>query len=214
MLTISHLIVKDILKDISLNFEPGKIHGLMGPNGSGKSTLLRCLAGIQKYDSGSIRWKQTDLNELERSSRAQIVAFVPQTPAPLFDFTVEEMVAMGRFAHVTPRSQQAPYVERALDQVNALPFLKRPLSTLSVGERQRIYIARALATEAPVLLLDEPTSSLDAQHENELASLLQSLASQGKLIILSLHNVHLAERLLDTTTLLDKGTLRLCKENY
>lgn len=207
MLTIKNLFVKNILKNISLTFGSGKIHGLMGPNGSGKSTLLRCLAGIQKVDGGSIYWQEHDLNALERQARARLVAFVPQTPAPLFDFTVEEMVAMGRFAHATPHKTQAPYVEHALAQVNALPFLKRPLSTLSVGERQRIYIARALATEAPVLLLDEPTSSLDARHESELATLLQTLASQGKLILLSLHNVHLAARLLDTTTILEEGVV-------
>ena len=209
MLTVNNLTVKNILTQISLSFELGKIHGILGPNGSGKTTLLRCLAGIKKPQSGLIYWCERDLLSLERKQAAQLVSLVPQAPPYLFNFTVEEMVAMGRFPHGTPRSQLSKYVHQALTRVDALSFLQRPISSLSAGERQRVYIARALATDSPVLLLDEPTSFLDFFHEQELSLLLRFLASQGKLIILSLHNLQLATRLLDTATFLEKGQMTL-----
>lgn len=208
MLSIKNLSVKEILKNINLQLAPGQIHGLLGPNGSGKSTLLRCLAGILSPTCGTLHWYEQDLTRLDRKEAARLIALVPQTPQPYFDFTAEEIVAMGRFAHATPYSKLDPFIVEALQQVDALSFRKRPLSTLSAGERQRIYIARALASQAAILLLDEPTSSLDAQHEAELATLLEQLAASGKLILISLHNRPLAERLCHTLTFLGENSVK------
>ena len=209
MLTLKNLTfkkdLKTILHDITVSFEPGKIHGILGPNGSGKSSLLRCLAGVWQLHSGSIHWKDQDLSLLEPKERARLISLTHQNPPTPFDFTVEELVAMGRFPHDTPPSHITPYITQSLTAVDALPFLKRRVNTLSAGEKQRVYLARALATESPILLLDEPTSSLDYRHENETILLLKTLASLGKLILISLHNLHLAEKLLDTTTLIEEG---------
>ena len=211
MLTLKNVSLKKgsktILNNISLAFEPGKIHGILGPNGSGKSSLLRCLAGVWLHQSGSILWLGQDLSFIERKARARLISLVGQSPPNPFDFTAEELVAMGRYPHDTPRSQLEPFITRSLSAVDALPFLKRPINTLSAGERQRIYIARALVTESPVLLLDEPTSSLDYRHEQEIAQLLKNLATSGKLILISLHNLHLAEKILDTSTFLQDGEI-------
>lgn len=190
----------DLLKDISLSFAAGKIYGILGPNGSGKTTWLRCLSYVWRCTSGTVAWNQKKLDTMTRLEISRAITLVPQTPQIPFDFKVEEMVAMG--ADLSGGS-----VEDALREVDGLKFKTRSITSLSAGERQRIYIARALATQAPVMLLDEPFTALDIKHELEIWALLERLKKSGKIVILTLHHLHHAKRYLDEIAVLNEGRL-------
>ncbi|MBA3815827.1 MAG: ABC transporter ATP-binding protein [Parachlamydiaceae bacterium] len=196
-----------LIENISLEFTPGLVHGILGPNGSGKSTLLKNLSGIWKATSGSILWNHSSLLMENRQAASRIISLVPQNPQVNFDFLVEDIVAMGRYAHdsrywATP---QKNLLQNALEMVDAWHLRSRRITCLSHGERQRVYIARALVTEAPILLLDEPTASLDIRHQIEIWQLLKRLAHEGKIVIVSTHDILVAERYCDKIAVLNRG---------
>lgn len=202
MLEVKNLSLPPILEPIHLQFKSGTIHTLLGPNGAGKSTLLRLLCGILPSTSGVVFWKKLDLLKMKRKKISSIISLVPQNPQPSFPYTVWQIVEMGMY------SQQEKYkqsVLEALSQVSITHLKDRLVTTLSGGERQRVYIARALVTEAPVLLLDEPTANLDISHQLKIWHLLESLASQGKLIIVAHHCLKTAEQFSSSVILLNKG---------
>lgn len=198
---------KAILKGISLNFQPGTVHGILGSNGSGKSSLLKCLAGIWKGESGTVTWQGVPLDNFNSKERARFISLVQPTFHDSFSFTVREIVGMGRFCHYTKPQELLSFIEKSLLEVDALEFIDRKFASLSTGEKHRVLIARALATESPVLLLDEPTSALDIRHELEIWMLLSKLAKQGKVIILTLHNLEQAKRFLERAVLLKNGSV-------
>lgn len=195
---------RTLIANISLQFNMGTIYGILGPNGSGKTTLLKNLAGIWKPSEGQIFWSDQPLLQLQRKEISRILSLVPQNPAIPFDFSVLEMVSMGRYAH--SRGSHQSKIETALHQVDGWHLRHQPISHLSGGERQRIYIARALATEAPILLLDEPTAHLDLRHQLEIWQLLRDLAMQNRLIIVTAHDLNATKRYCDEVVILQKGS--------
>lgn len=211
MLQLNHVSYRsgnhNLLTDIQLSFESGKLYGILGPNGAGKSTLLKTLAGLWKPTSGLVLWQGHPLHRLGRQQISQIVSVVPQSLPIAFEFTVEEMVVMGRYPHVRgaaePRS--AKLVQWALEMVDAWHLHKRLINELSHGERQRVYIARALVVESPILLLDEPTASLDIRHQMEVWDLLHHLREQGKLVIVAIHDLNACAHNCDEVVLLHEG---------
>lgn len=198
---------KVLLKDINLEFQSGYLHGILGPNGSGKSTLLKTLSGIWKPTSGQVLWNGEDLLCKDRKEISRILSVVPQNPQPNFDFLVEDIVAMGRYPYHSHywKAVEDQHVYKALTLVDAWHLRRRQVNQLSQGERQRVYIARALVTESPILLLDEPTASLDIQHQIEIWQLLERLVQQDKVIIVTTHDLSIAERYCQKVAVLNRG---------
>lgn len=194
-----------IIDNISITFHSGFLYGILGPNGSGKSTLLKTIARIWKPTKGKLFWQEQNLLQFSRLAMSQTLSLVPQNPQFYFDFSVYHLVMMGRYPHGCRSLQAHQRIKEALHQVNAWHLRNQLLSQLSGGECQRIYIARALVTEAPILLLDEPTSYLDLRHQLEIWQLLNLLAKKGKLIIVAVHDLAAANRFCDQLVILDKG---------
>jgi len=197
-----------LLKDINVEFQAGSLTGIIGPNGAGKSTLLRVLAGLQKKQSGDVLLDNIPIDEIAKKSRAQKISYLPQTPECHWPLTVERVVSLGRFPYQTTNklsSDDIKAIDDACRKADITHLIGRPINQLSGGEKARVMLARALATQADILLADEPIASLDPRHQLEIMTLLQSLASVGKTVILVLHELHFAIRYCDRLVLLDKG---------
>jgi iron complex transport system ATP-binding protein len=200
----------DVLQGVSLEVTRGTIVGLLGPNGSGKTTLLRVVAGVLKPLRGSVFLDGRPIEQLTRRDLARRVAVVPQETHSTFDFSVADMVLMGRYPHLGPFE-----LEGAADQEIARDAMRvtgtaaletRPFATLSGGEKQRVVIASALAQASDMLLLDEPTASLDLRYQFEIATLLRRLnAERGTTMVVSTHDLNLAAALCDRIVLLKQG---------
>lgn len=197
-----------ILQPLDLRVKPGEWLSVIGPNGAGKSTLLRALAGVSKA-SGDVRIGEDSLSALSRLRRAQLVAWVPQAPVIPAGMHVLDYVLLGRTPHRHPLAAEGPddlaIVHDVLSDLDLSRLAARDVSTLSGGERQRAIIARALAQQAPVLLLDEPTSALDLGHQQEVVLLLDRLRSDGHTIISTMHDLTLAGQSADRLVLLTCG---------
>jgi iron complex transport system ATP-binding protein len=184
---------------------------LVGPNGAGKSTLLRALAGLIRPTAGAVTLDGTDVATLSRAALAARIAVVPQTFDTLFPFTVREIVALGRSARLglfaRPTASDAAAVARAIDAQDLGALVDRRLDALSGGERQRVVLAMALAQEADVLLLDEPTAHLDPAHQIGIVRRAAELArSRGVIALAVLHDLNLAA-LADRVVVLDAGQI-------
>jgi iron complex transport system ATP-binding protein len=195
------------IQDISLDFYPGALYGILGPNGSGKSTLLKTLSGILKPTIGQVLWNNENLLEKDRRKISQTISLVPQNQQTFFAFTVFDFVTMGRYSHDNHRhvKDERDIVEWAMGTVNVCHLSQRLMTELSSGEKQRVYIARSLATESPVLLLDEPTSYLDIRHQLGIWKLLKNLVNQNKIIIITMHDLSATARFCDQVAVLDYG---------
>lgn len=208
MLTCNHLSFSlrgnFLLKKISLAFAPGQIWGILGPNGSGKSTLLKTLAGIWTPTTGQVCYNGENLFFMERKQISKILTMVPQTCATAFGFTAQEIVAMGRYCHEKKDNERL--IQESLRRVDGLHLKDRKIWELSSGERQRIFIARSLATEANVLLLDEPTSNLDIRHQLEVWALIKELAEEGKTILVAHHDLSVVRRYFTKAAVLHQGS--------
>ncbi len=202
MLETDRLEFHTLIKGISLKFFPGRLYGILGPNGSGKSTFFKAMAKIWRPTSGQVYWQGEALHKMERRQISRTLSLVPQEVQIHFDFTVREVVEMGRYAQ---ESSNAALLEHSLKTVDAWHLADRRITHLSIGERQRIYIARALMTESPILLLDEPASNLDIKHQIEIWQLLQALAAQGKIVIVATHDVAGVKRFCDDAAILNQG---------
>ncbi len=215
MLNIKHLSYSfgshPVLKDISVSYEAGLIHGLIGPNGSGKTTLLKNICRIYEPDQGRIELCGQDCQALGRRRLSSLVSLVPQNPQVNFPITVYELVKMGRYPHLkrfqTAAEKDLQVVERALRATNTDYLRSRSVTELSGGEAQLVLIARALATEAGLILLDEPTASLDVGNSLTVMELLLALKQQGKTILVSVHDLNQARRFCDTITILKDGKI-------
>ncbi len=201
MLETRHLAYKHILLDINARFEAGKIYGLIGRHGAGKSSLLRILAGIWTPSSGEVIWKENSLLELPRIEISKIITFIPKQYEIHFDFTVREMVEMGRYK----KPYNPELITQALSEVGGLHLENDAFTQLSHGERQLVLLARALASQCPVLLLDEPTVGLDFHHQLRLWEILEEQREKGKIVIVSTHDLRSAQVHCDYFYLLEKG---------
>lgn len=200
-----------MLSDVSLSVQRGQVMALLGPNGSGKSTMLRVLAGVWKPDRGACLLNGMDIGRMPRTLVARQVSLVPQDTRIEFAFTVEQVVATGRYAHRKRFERQRPEdlqtIETAMGLCDVAHLRNRLANTLSGGERQRTLIARSLATQAPYLLLDEPTASLDLKHAFEVMALCRSLAKHGHAVVLATHDLSAAARFADSAVLIRTGRL-------
>lgn len=187
-----------VLRDVALSAQAGQWLAVVGPNGAGKSTLLRCLAGLLKPSQGRIHLMDQPLETWSARNKAQTLSWLGQHHEGDDAMTVRDTVALGRMPYqgwmglgaVTSTDQQA--IEQALQDTDMLSKADHTLQTLSGGERQRVNLARALAVQAPVLLLDEPVAHLDAPHQRLLAQVLRREAAQGRCVISVLHELPLA----------------------
>ena len=191
-----------VLRELSLEIAPGKVTGLFGPNGSGKSTLLRCLTGALRPQTGTVWCGDQRVDALTPREVARRIAVVPQDTPRGVPLTAREMVALGRFA---AGDEDATLIEASLARVSAAELAERPFDQLSGGERQRVVIARALAQETPVLLLDEPATHLDVAHQLELYRLARTLADEGRSVLIVCHDLLLAPLFVDGAVLLRDG---------
>jgi iron complex transport system ATP-binding protein len=200
-----------ILSDVSFSVEGGGLIGLIGPNGAGKSTLARLIAGIAKPDEGEVRLDGTPIDAIPRKALARHIAYMPQGHVVYWALEVYQVVALGRLPHLNPFTSLSPAdaeaVESALVKADVLEFAERDITTLSGGERARVMLARALAVESPVLLVDEPIASLDPFHQIKVMHLLRAVAEEGRLVIAVLHDLPLAARFCDRLLLLGEGRL-------
>jgi iron complex transport system ATP-binding protein len=200
----------EVLHGVSFAVERGEWVGLLGPNGAGKTTALRALAGLVEY-RGSVRIDGVDAQSLGRRELARRIAVVPQLPERPPELTVGEYVLLGRTPHLgyfaSERGADRAAAARALDRLELGPFAERPLGSLSGGELQRAVLARALAQEAPILLLDEPTSALDLGRQQQALELVLSLREDGLTILSAMHDLTLAGQYADRLVLLDRGAV-------
>ena len=200
----------DILKGVSLNILNNKLTVIAGPNGCGKSTLLKTISGIIKKTSGSIFIDNVDLSNISPLDRAKRIAYLSQNRS-VPDIAVKNLVLHGRFPYLSyPRRYRAEdreAVDIALERMGIEGLRDKMVSELSGGERQKVYIAMALAQGSDYLLLDEPTTFLDISHQFQLLDLAKELCSENKSVVMVLHNLESALSIADSFILLDKGKL-------
>jgi ABC-type cobalamin/Fe3+-siderophores transport system ATPase subunit len=199
-----------VLEDVSLEVARGAIVGLLGPNGSGKTTLLRILAGVLPPQSGTVAIDGRPIAHLTRRELARRVAVVPQETHSTFDFSVIDMVLMGRYPHLgafeLEGADDQAIARDALAATGTSALEARPFATLSGGEKQRVVIASALAQASDMLLLDEPTAALDLGYQFEIAALLRRLNSErGTTMVVSTHDLNLAAAMCERVVLLKQG---------
>ncbi len=195
-----------------LTIHPGTVHALLGPNGAGKSTLLRLVSGIATPHSGSVTWLNENLQTLSPRERAKRIAFLPQHTETPDDLSARDVVMLGRFPVRENRFFDSVEDDRVVDACMATTevtaFATRRLSEMSGGESQRVHIAAALAQKPQMLILDEPTSSLDPYHQLEIARLLRGLTHEQHLtVLLATHDLNLASQFADVATLMRDGSI-------
>lgn len=203
-----------ILENVSFSAEQGQLCVLLGANGAGKSTMVKCINGLLKPGEGKIFWKETDVSACSLREKARIFGYVPQSTQAGEGLTVMETVLSGRLPHMNsgrlgPAGESRQDVEQAaglLEEFGLEEFAFRPMGTLSGGEKQRVLIARAVAQEPQVLLLDEPTSSLDLRYQLELMELLKRLGGERNITVVAvIHDLNLALSYADKAVILKKG---------
>jgi len=199
-----------VIDGVDLSVAPGELVGILGPNGAGKTTLLRLMTGALVPDSGRVELFGRDLPGIPRRERARRVAVVPQEARVVFDFTVQEIVLMGRAPHLgllgIEREEDLAAAHEAMQFTDTEQFAEKRLAELSGGEKQRVLIARALAQQAALLLLDEPTAFLDIRHRLAIYRLTERLrAERGLTVVAVSHDINLAARFCPRLVLLHGG---------
>jgi iron complex transport system ATP-binding protein len=193
----------------SLEFSPGEIFSIIGPNGSGKSTLLRIASGVLEPLEGTTLFRGKNIFDLKRRSVARSLGYLPQETVSLYDFTVGEIIGMGRYPHTrgfgTLENRDLAVIQECLDLTGMTPLRGRPLSRLSGGEKKRAFLASVLAQKPEILLLDEPTSALDVHHQVQFFRLLQRLSRDGMGVAVVTHDINLASLFSDRMMVLSGG---------
>tara|TARA_B110000014_G_scaffold199437_1_gene148776 strand:- start:90 stop:896 length:807 start_codon:yes stop_codon:yes gene_type:complete len=200
------------LRDISLKIKSGSLTGLIGPNGCGKTTLLTLMAGIQRPQNGKVTLDDEPLTNIAKRKIAQRIAIVPQETHPAFDYTVLEMALMGRHPYLKPFTLEGPTdIEIAYDALTVTGtdhLANRPYMTLSGGEKQRVIIASALTQSPDLLLLDEPTASLDLGYQIEISLLLKKLNRERNMtLVVATHDLNMAASLCENLVLMHNGKI-------
>ncbi|MHC3379963.1 ATP-binding cassette domain-containing protein [Haloarcula sp. H-GB5] len=216
MLDVSDLAMsfddQSVVSGVDFSVDRGSLVGLVGPNGAGKTTVLRAVKGTLNPDTGTVRVDGEPIRSKSAKAVSRLVASTPQGTALSFDFSVRQTVEMGRTPHLgrfdrmDDGDRQA--VETAMERASVAKFADRPFTSLSGGERQRVLLARALAQETPVLLLDEPTANLDINHAVRTLELVRTLVEDGKTAVAAIHDLNLAARYCDELVLLAGGGIR------
>lgn len=201
-----------ILEGLSMEIQRGSFVGIIGPNGAGKSTLLHLLTGWRRPTAGSIALNGRPLGLCKRGEIARQVAVVPQREDSTFPFSVEQVVLMARHVHQASgfgfeTVEDHRIARNALERLDLATLAHRPVSALSGGEFQRVLLARALAQQTPVLLLDEPTASLDLAHQHKVFALLSELNAEGRTIVAVLHDINLAALFCREIAVLHEGRI-------
>jgi len=203
-----------LFRDFSLEVAPGEFLGVIGPNGAGKSTLLKLAAGLLAPERGAVTVMGEGLAGMSRRAIARRVGVVPQESHFAFDYGVRDVVMMGRNPHLgrlqRPGTEDRARVEEALAFVGAGGLVEKGINEVSGGEKQLVVLARALAQQPDILLLDEPTAHLDISHQQGFGGLLRRLNRQGKTVIFLSHDLNLAALLCSRVLLLDRGRAAAC----
>ena len=209
-----HLSGFDLLRNISLEVEAGKVTAIVGPNGAGKSSLLKVLTGDMAPTSGQVQLNHCALAQWPLLHRAQILAVLPQHSLLDFPFTASEVVALGRIPHQTGVIKDTEIVAQALDLVDASYLQKRLYTQMSGGERQRVQLARVLAQiwqpsdhGEQFLILDEPTSAFDLSHQKLTLDIVRQLANRGVGVVMVVHDLNLAARCADNLVVFNGGVI-------
>ncbi len=192
-----------ILQDVSLHASQGELIAILGPNGAGKSTLLGVLAGDLIPNSGTVSFGEEQISSLTKRELAQRRAVLPQQVTVSFPFSVEEVVEMGRGPKQTGTDQDL--IEMAMKRVDVLEMRSRLYRSLSIGEQARVSMARILAQDTPLLLLDEPTAVLDIGQQEKLMRIVRSLVDDGRTVIAVFHDLNVAMSFADRVVLLQRG---------
>lgn len=202
---------RTVIDGLDLNIEPGRWTAVIGPNGAGKSSLLKAMAGVLKHD-GYVLLDGGDVNGLSTKERARLIGYAPQVPTLPEGMRVREYVLLGRTPHHSllsgPRQADRAIVDRTLRRLDLVDVHDRPLKSLSGGERQRVVLARAIAQQPRLLLLDEPTAALDLGHAQQVLELVDELRNEDGLTVIStLHDLSLAGQYAEELVLLGAGSV-------
>jgi iron complex transport system ATP-binding protein len=205
------------LKDVNLRVESGSIVTLLGPNGSGKTTLLKCINALLKPKTNCVYVDGRDVLKMKESELAKLMGYVPQSHSPIFPYTVLDVVLMGRTSHLgvfqQPSRADIHKAEEALRSVGLYNLRDRPYTEISGGERQLVLIARALAQEPKVILLDEPTAHLDFKNQFKVLKIIRRVAKEKDVaVIMSLHDPNLAYLFSDLIALMKDGKIIACSD--
>lgn len=201
---------KTVLSSVDITIPAGKVTMIVGPNGCGKSTLLKTLCGLLPVQSGEIQLSGRNINEYSPKLLAQQLAYLPQS-RPIPDITVERMVLHGRFPYLSYprryRTQDLQIARGAMERMGILELAQTPLPALSGGQRQKVYIAMALAQDTPIVLLDEPTTYLDVSHQLQMMEHARFLCREGKTVVMVLHDLSMALQVADQLIVMDRGRI-------
>jgi iron complex transport system ATP-binding protein len=202
----------EILHDLSLTVEAGQVVSLIGPNGAGKTTLIRAISGVLPLQSGSVMVNEQDLVTISIAERARLLAVVPQARRLPPEYSVQQAVLMGRTPYLgwlgNPSKTDYEKTRWAIDRTQISDFTERRVDELSGGEQQLVLVARALAQDSPVILLDEPTAHLDLRHQATILDLVHNLARErGLAVLMSLHDLNLVSLYSDRIALLNDGQI-------
>lgn len=201
---------RDVVRGVTMRFGAGELVGVLGPNGAGKSSLMRALTGLAGH-GGEVRIDDRPLADWPRGAIARRIAYLPQGHVLHWPLSVERLVALGRLPHLAPLSRPSEAdraaITRAMERAEVTHLARRTATELSGGERARVLLARALAVEAPALIVDEPLASLDPAHQIHGMELLRAEADAGALVIAALHDLTLAVRHCDRVVVLADGGL-------
>jgi iron complex transport system ATP-binding protein len=205
-----HRGTRTVLGGVNVTFSTGEVVAIVGPNGSGKTTLLRHLGGLERAADGRIEIAGRPIDELAPAHRARRIAFLPQGASAYWPLLGRDLVALGRLPHGANLSRplaatDADAVQRALARVDGIALADRPIDTLSQGERARLMLGRTLATEAEIVLADEPVASLDPAYALDAMAILRAEAARGASVAVSLHDLGLAARFADRVVVLADG---------
>lgn len=195
------------IQDISFSVDGRETLVVIGPNGSGKSTLLKCIVNILKPQGGSIMMDETDIKGMGSEERARRIGYVPQLENRGFPATVFDTILMGRKPYISwkPSSSDLEVVSSIIEMLGLEEFSIRDINSLSGGQRQKVLIARALAQEPDILLLDEPTSNLDLKHQLEVLNILKDQTGKGIASVIAIHDLNMAVRYADRIVMLSEG---------